>query len=131
MGENDKDKLLSKLLDFADIKQGAKGSFVYGYYKYPDDDNLQIAPPDLLNSLDACFKYLVRKAVIKIAERFQIDSRSAMKMLFGHWLKILFNSSIPTEYINDAPLALCLTIEKIADKDGLFNPDVPNPSEDV
>ena len=77
------------------------------------EDGLQISAPDFTNSLDACNKWLVPKAIVTIMEQQECGFDNALGILFKKW-----QQEITTiEFIR---LALCLAIEKIID-------DVPAP----
>jgi len=80
-----------------------KGSLKVGeWYRY---ENI----PILTDSLDACFKRLVPKAIeqIKTKSNFVLSDFSAYILLFGRWLDEGFDA-----------LALCKAIEKLIDANG-------------
>ncbi len=78
------------------------------YYINPDGDAEDI--PNFVESLDACFKWLVPMVIDKIMAK-EGDSSVAYAILFKRWLYEL------ALIIPDATLALCLAIGKLIGKE--------------
>ena len=84
-----------------------------GWY-YPSATSsacMGIELPNFTQSLDACFKWLVPKAILKFCQLFKVDIKDAYKYLFQWWIDERFK-------LNDVEvdaLALCLAIEKLID----------------
>lgn len=66
--------------------------------------------PQFTDSLDACFKWLVPKTILRMMGELTYDRRSAVKALFKKWL-----DNNPNGTGNFAE-ALCLAIEELIDK---------------
>lgn len=78
-------------------------------WEYPDGTFDE--PPNLLESLDDCFKWLVPKVLIWLMGHRTLDRISAIKYLFKMWLK--------EGPVNPTALSLCLAIEKLIDSEGI------------
>lgn len=89
------------------------GSHMGYYWEQPNRGGKKIEESDLpfTKSLDACFKWLVPKALARICQLFKVDIKSANKILFQRWLDERFRIN----NIGMDALALCLVIEKLVD----------------
>jgi len=96
-------ELNKKLAEWAGWKQ---------VINYNDPSMNEEHPPLLTQSLDACFKWLWRKAIQTLADIDLSSIEEAIHKLFYLW------ATERVIRLNDEPaLALCLAIEKLIDKE--------------
>jgi len=99
---------------YSKILVGEDGSFIkeekqIGYWV--KDGMAYRELPDFPESLDACFKWLVPKAIDEIMAEQGCSSDAAYAILFKKWLQKL------ELIIPKTALAFCLAIEKLIDKE--------------
>lgn len=82
-------------------------------WDYPDGSNNWF-PIDFTQSLDACFKWLVPKAVRVLAATHYVRIQKAQEILFRFWLEERWKIDEP----NVDTLALCLAIEELIRGEG-------------
>ena len=105
----EKQKLNKKLSEWAGLKL-AKEPCATGFYLFADEEGV-CYEADFTQSLDACFKWLVPKAIDEIMAEQECSSDIAYAILFKKWLQEL------ELIIPEAALALCLAISKLIEKD--------------
>ena len=84
--------------------------YAFNHWVYPDGTKTKGNCPDFIQSLDACFRWLVPKYIAEIC-KLPMGLTSIMSIyayLFAEWLKVMQDKVEP-------PLALCLAIEKLID----------------
>lgn len=93
---------------------GNNNILLSGLWYQPDNDKIGSPhPPDFTQSLDACFKWLVPKAIPVIARRYDLRGDRAYEALFRFWYEERRKIDEPDV---DA-LALCLAIKKLVDEE--------------
>jgi hypothetical protein len=107
-------ELNKKLAEWAGFRQiGKLTEHHHPWWVGKNDCYLFDELPDFTQSLDACFKWLVPKAITRICHLFKVDIKQAYKTLFQWWLDERFK-------LNDTDLdalALCKVIEKLNEKE--------------
>ena len=104
-------ELNKKLAEWAGFKYQVCSSVRRGYcWVDPQYGDHAETPPNFIQSLDACFRWIVPKAIDRIMAEHECSSDVAYAILFKKWLQEL------ELIIPNAALSLCLAIEKLIDE---------------
>lgn len=85
---------------------------ITGFWRRSNNSLVKLNQLNFTHSLDACFNWLVPKAIDKIIARLNWSKESALDILFANWRHEL------RDEVEQPALALCKAIEKLIDEDG-------------
>ncbi len=87
------------------------GNYLWGLEPGKVYKDGRVRLPVFTQSLDACFKWLVPKAIAMICQSFKVGDRQAYKILFDWWQDEIWK----VQDANKEALALSRAIEKLID----------------
>ena len=106
--------LNKKLAEWAGFTYQEENGYHYRGWAYTDNDRQTkryISELDFPNDLNACFKWLVPKAIEVLNRDFNWDEKGCLNRIFKDWQRIYWNGKGTLSYA----LALCKAIEKLID----------------